>query len=422
MKKIAVVGLGYVGLPLALEFGKHFNTVGFDISESKVESYQRHQDPTREVSPEAFALSTQFKATNVLADISDADVIVIAMPTPVDGGNNPDFTFLINASTMVGSVMKHGAIVVYESTVHPGATENICVGFLEKASGKKWKQDFFVGYSPERIRPGDKVMTLTKITKIVSGDTPETLETIASLYETIITAGVYRTSSIKVAEASKLVENIQIDVNVALVNELAMLFKDMGIDTNEVLDAAATKWNFSNYRPGLVGGHCISVDPHYLLDVAGEYGHQLDLIRTARRTNNHMASFILLEACDFLGTVNKKKIAILGTAFKENCSDIRNSKTMELIDLFDECGAEVFAWDPIVDWPSVLQEYKYQMVAFEDIPECDVVILAVPHREILDEGDAKLMSMLSPNGLFIDVKGKIDKSLFENNTRQLWRL
>jgi UDP-N-acetyl-D-galactosamine dehydrogenase len=420
--RIAVIGLGYVGLPLAIEFGKHLPTVGFDISVDKITAYRGQIDPSGEVSPEEFKKSVSFFPTTNIGAICEADYIIIAMPTPVDENNNPDFSFLIKASEAVGGVMKPGAIVIYESTVHPGATEEICIPILEKASKSKWMKDFFVGYSPERVAPGDKVMTLTDIVKVVSGDTRETTERIAALYRIIIKAGVFEASSIRVAEAAKIVENIQRDVNIALMNELATIFHRLDIDTNEVLDAASTKWNFSNYRPGLVGGHCISVDPHYMIKKAEEVGHDLSFIRTARKINDSIASFIVDETSKHYDTLEGAKIAILGLTFKENCADIRNAKVFDIIKEYQARGATIYAYDPVAIRSDVQHEYGIEAIEFDNIPVCDVVVLAVPHKEILAKGADVLLSRLSHCGIFVDVKGKMNKSNFENCFKRLWRL
>lgn len=421
MKKVAVIGLGYVGLPLALQFAKHFPTVGYDISETKIIAYRNLFDPSNEVSLEEFQAAYLFEPTTDILAISDADFIIIAMPTPVDEENVPDFACLISVSSIVGANMKSGAIVIYESTVYPGATEEICIPILEQASGLIWKQDFFVGYSPERISPGEKVMSLTKLTKIVSGDTRETLGSIAELYETIIIAGVYKAASIRVAEAAKIVENIQRDVNIALMNELSTIFHRLDLDTNEVIDAAASKWNFANYRPGLVGGHCISVDPYYLINKAATVGHSSSFLNSTREINNAMAKFVVKETTKDIDPIGKK-VAVFGLTFKENCSDIRNSKVFDLIKEYQNLGMEVFAFDYMVNPMEVEHEYGIKITNFDDIPQCDIVVLASPHTDWVKFDADALVEKTKIGGLFVDIKGRFNKAKFINSPYRLWRL
>ena len=324
---IGVVGLGYVGLPLAVEFGKLFDTVGFDLSEAKVAAYRNHNDPTGEVSTADLKAAGKLICTTDVAMLAKADVIVIAVPTPVDDARLPDFSPLLSASRAIGPHLKAGAIVVYESTVYPGATEEVCIPALEMASGKKWKKDFFVGYSPERINPGDKEHTLTKIIKVVSGDTPETLERVAAAYGAVVNAGVHRVSSIRVAEAAKVIENSQRDLNIAFMNELAIIFNKMGLDTAEVLAAAGTKWNFLKFRPGLVGGHCIGVDPYYLTYQAEKFGHHPEVILAGRRINDSMGKYVAEQTVKTMiragGKLQGGTVNVLGLTFKENCPDVR---------------------------------------------------------------------------------------------------
>ena len=335
MSVVAVVGLGYVGLPLAVEFGKKQPTIGFDLSERKVEHYRRHVDPTGEVSSADLKAAVHLEVTSDPARLAEADFLIVAVPTPVDAAHQPDFSPLAGASESVGRYMKRGAIVVYESTVYPGATEEVCIPILEKSSGMKWKTDFHVGYSPERINPGDKERTLTKITKVVSGDDSETLEKVAALYGSAVTAGVHRASSIKVAEAAKVIENTQRDLNIALMNELAILFGKLGIDTLEVLEAAGTKWNFLPFRPGLVGGHCIGVDPYYLTHKADMLGYHPQVILAGRRINYGMGKFIAEQTVKQMiragSQVHGCKVNVLGLTFKENCPDLRNSRVIDVI-------------------------------------------------------------------------------------------
>jgi len=422
MKQIAVIGLGYVGLPLALEFGKHYETIGYDISEQKIKAYEQHIDPSGEVSFGDFQVATKFKPTTDITEIRNADFIIIAMPTPVDENNVPDFQCLIDASTIVGQNMKAGSTVIYESTVYPGATEEVCIPVLEEFSGLEWKKDFYVGYSPERISPGDKQRTLTKIKKIVSGDTRATLGAVSTLYKLIIEAGVYEAPSIRVAEAAKVVENIQRDVNIALMNELSTIFNKLDLDTNEVLDAASSKWNFVNFRPGLVGGHCIGVDPYYLISKADSVGHDSKFLKQAREVNNSMASFIASQALEGVEDPSKLKVAVFGLTFKEDCKDMRNSKVVDLVKAFKDVGAEVFVNDVIADEEDVVHEYGFNSTRFENIPVCDVVVLAVPHHTYLNLGEGAFISKLKNQGTFVDVKGKFDPSMFESVADKVWRM
>src|SRR5436305_4706222 len=324
--KVAVVGLGYVGLPLAVEFGKKFTTIGFDLSTEKIDAYRRHSDPTGEVSTEELQAADKLRPTSDASALKEADFIVVAVPTPVDDAHVPDFSPLVGASTSVGKNLKRGATVVFESTVYPGATEEVCIPIIEKHSGLKWKQDFFVGYSPERINPGDKQHTLTTITKVVSGDSPKTLDLVAEMYGSIVKAGVYRASSIKVAEAAKVIENTQRDLNIALVNELSLIFHRIGIDTLDVLEAAGTKWNFLPFRPGLVGGHCIGVDPYYLTYKAELLGYMPQVIQAGRRINDNMGRFVARKGVKLLiqhgHSMLDAKATILGLTFKEDCPDL----------------------------------------------------------------------------------------------------
>ena len=347
---IAVVGLGYVGLPLAVEFGKKAPTLGLDLSIEKVAAYRRHIDLTGVVSTQDLQAATQLQCHTEPAVLNEADFIIISVPTPVNAAQQPDFMPLIKSSETVGKHLKRGTIVVYESTVYPGATEEVCIPILEKHSGLKWKQDFWVGYSPERINPGDTERSVTKIVKMVSGDTQATLDKVAEVYGSIITAGVYKTSSIKVAEAAKVIENTQRDLNIALMNELAIIFKLAGIDTLEVLEAAGTKWNFLPFRPGLVGGHCIGVDPYYLTYKAENLGYYPKVILAGRHINDGMASYVAQQTIKQMignGTnIMGCRIIVLGLTFKENCSDLRNSKVADLVKELQEFGCEVYVHDP----------------------------------------------------------------------------
>ncbi|HET9976648.1 MAG TPA: nucleotide sugar dehydrogenase, partial [Burkholderiaceae bacterium] len=342
MTVVAVVGLGYVGLPLAIEFGKRYRTIGFDLSAAKIAAYLKHHDPTGEVPAESFAASTLLRPTTDPAALAEADFVVVAVPTPVDDAHVPDFSPLEGASVFVGRNLKRGATVVYESTVYPGATEEVCIPILERESGLKWKADFTVGYSPERINPGDKQRTLTTIVKVVSGDSAETLERVAAMYASVVTAGVYKASSIKVAEAAKVIENTQRDLNIALVNELAMIFRRIGIDTTEVLEAAGTKWNFLPFRPGLVGGHCIGVDPYYLTHKAELVGYHPEVILAGRRINDGMGAHVANEVLKLMARrgldVARGRVLLLGLTFKENCPDLRNTRVVDVIAALRDYG------------------------------------------------------------------------------------
>lgn len=385
-RKIAVVGLGYVGLPVAVAFGKSHQVIGFDINTKRINELQSGHDSTDEVTPQEL-VATRIQYTSDLVDLRKADFYIIAVPTPVDNGNKPDLSPLIGASTSVGKALKVGDIVVYESTVYPGATEEECVPVLERISGLKHGIDFTVGYSPERINPGDKEHTFTKIKKIVAGFDLPTLETIADVYGSVVTAGVHRASCIKVAEAAKVIENTQRDLNIALMNELAVIFKRLDIDTQEVLEAAGSKWNFLPFRPGLVGGHCIGVDPYYLTHKAEQVGYIPQVILAGRRINDSMASFVAKSTIKLMIQqgidVSKARIGVLGLTFKENCPDTRNSKVIDIIRELQEYGVEVIAVDPHADPEEVQHEYavNLQDISLLEKNKVDALILAVAHRE-----------------------------------------
>ena len=426
MDTVAVVGLGYVGLPLAVEFGKKRNTIGFDLSTSKIESYKRYIDPTDEVSTADSKAATQLTVTANPSEISKADYIIVAVPTPVDQAHQPDFSALIGASEIVGRNMKPGAIIVYESTVYPGATEEICIPVIEKYSGLQWKKDFFVGYSPERINPGDKQHTLTTIIKVVSGDNPATLEKVAHLYESIITAGVYRASNIKVAEAAKVIENTQRDLNIALMNELAIIFDKLGIDTLEILQAAGTKWNFLPFRPGLVGGHCIGVDPYYLTHKAEMVGYIPQVILAGRRINDNMAKFIAEQTIKQIikGGFNVKgaKVNVLGLTFKENCPDLRNSKVADVISELKDYGVDVYVHDPIAEAKEAEHEYGVTLQSWESLPKAHAIISAVSHRDFIQKPLTEICSKLVDKGCFIDVKSQFNENDLCKAGLSVWRL
>ena len=423
---VAVVGLGYVGLPLAVEFGKKRKTIGFDLSESKIDSYRRHVDPTGELSTDQMRAAEQLSVSADPAAIAAADYIVVAVPTPVDIAHNPDFGPLAGATKTVGMHMKKGAIVVFESTVYPGATEEVCIPILEQHSGLKWKQDFHVGFSPERINPGDKEHTLTTILKVVSGDDAETLEKVAQLYESIITAGVYRASSVKVAEAAKVIENTQRDLNIALMNELAIIFDKIGIDTLEVLKAAGTKWNFLPFRPGLVGGHCIGVDPYYLTHKAEMIGYHPQVILAGRRINDGMAKFVAektiksMIAAGF--NVKGAKVNVIGLTFKENCPDLRNSKVADIVTELKSYGVEVHVHDPVADAGEALHEYQIELESWDQLPCADAVVAAVSHKELLARPLADFQHKLNKGGCFIDVKALFDQDALTAAGYSVWRL
>lgn len=425
--KIAVVGLGYVGLPLAVEFGKKFLTSGIDLSEYKIASYRKFVDSAGEVSSENMRAATLLSYHSNPEVLNEADFIVVAVPTPVDKANQPDFTALIKSSEAVGKYIKRGAIVVYESTVYPGATEEVCIPLIEKHSGLKWKKDFFVGYSPERINPGDKERTVTKIVKVVSGDTPETLKIVAEVYGAIITAGVYPASSIKVAEAAKVIENTQRDLNIALMNELAIIFDKIGIDTLEVLRVAGTKWNFLPFRPGLVGGHCIGVDPYYLTHKSDMLGYHPQVILAGRRINDGMTAYVAQQTVKQIiqtgGIVKGSKVIVLGLTFKENCADLRNSKVADLVRELQEFGCEVSIHDPLAEPKEAIHEYGINLTQWDLLPmQSDAIVAAVSHTEYINKPISELLSKLKVGGVFIDVKSAYPQDAIEAAGYKLWRL
>jgi len=423
---IAVVGLGYVGLPLAVEFGKRYRTLGFDLAADKVSAYKRHVDPTGEVATADLKAATLLECTTDPAVLREADFVVVAVPTPVNEARQPDFTPLVKSSESVGRHLKRGAIVVYESTVYPGATEEICIPILERESGLAWKKDFFVGYSPERINPGDKERTVTKITKVVSGDTPQTLATVAQVYGSIITAGVYAASSIKVAEAAKVIENTQRDLNIALVNELSMIFERVGIDTMEVLKAAGTKWNFLPFRPGLVGGHCIGVDPYYLTYKADMMGYHPQLILAGRRVNDGMGKYVAEQTVKQIIAagfpVKDAKVVVLGMTFKENCPDLRNSKVIDVVRELQSYGIDVLVHDPIADNAECQHEYGVALTPWDALPQAQAMVAAVAHKEYLERPLADLTSKLIAGGVFADVKASYDADALKAAGHPVWRL
>jgi UDP-N-acetyl-D-galactosamine dehydrogenase len=426
MQTIAVVGLGYVGLPLAIEFGRLHPTIGFDRSKSRIEELARRHDRTGELSTADIEAAKFLRATDDPAALREADFIIVAVPTPVDAGRRPDFAPLVSASETVGRHMKRGAVVIYESTVYPGATEEICVPILEQQARMRWREDFHVGYSPERINPGDREHTLARIVKVVSGDDAETLERVAALYAGIVKAGVYRASSIRVAEAAKVIENTQRDLNIALVNELAVLFDHLALDTLEVLQAAGTKWNFLPFRPGLVGGHCIGVDPYYLTHKAEQVGYHPQVILAGRRINDSMGQFIADKTMQQIAAsgraVKGARVNVLGLTFKENVPDLRNSKVADVIAALQNAGVAVHVHDPLADAPEAWHEYDLKLDSWDDLPQADAVILAVPHRHYLEMPLAALTGKLAPGGCFIDIKSALDRTALAAAGIRVWRL
>ncbi len=426
MTVVAVIGLGYVGLPLVVEFGKHNRTIGFDIAESKVESCKNGIDPAHELSEADMNSAIYAEYSSDPAVLAEADVIIVAVPTPVDGAHIPDFSPLIGASRCAGQYMKKNAVVIYESTVYPGATEEVCIPVLEKTSNMKWKKDFFVGYSPERINPGDREHTLTKILKVVSGDTPETLEKVANLYEKIVIPGVHRCSSIKAAEACKVIENTQRDLNIALMNELAIIFEMLDIDTNEVFEAAGTKWNFLNFKPGLVGGHCIGVDPYYLTHKAVTMGYHPQVILAGRRINDGMGKFIAEQTIKVMiscgSYVKGARVNILGLTFKENCADLHNSKVIDVINELAIYGVDVFVHDPHADHEEAMNEYGVKLLPWNDMPRADAIVAAVSHQQFNELSTDDFQQKLIKGGCLIDVKSSFNVPEMEAAGIKVWRL
>jgi UDP-N-acetyl-D-galactosamine dehydrogenase len=426
MDIIAVVGLGYVGLPLALAFGRLFPTIGYDLSPQKIENYRNYNDPSGTVSSSDLRAANKVSFTTDPSELARANVIVIAVPTPIDIARKPDFSPLISASENAGRYMKRGAIVIYESTVYPGATEEVCVPVLERTSGLKWKRDFHVGYSPERINPGDKEHTLINTAKVVAGDSPQSLQKVAQLYEKIVQAKVHRVSSLKVAEAAKVIENTQRDLNIALMNELAVIFNMLDLDTLEVLEAAGTKWNFLPFRPGLVGGHCIGVDPYYLTHKAEMIGYHPQVILAGRRINDSMAKFVAEQTVKQLiragSYIKGAKVNVLGVTFKENVPDLRNSKVADLIAELRAYGAEVFVHDPVADPVQAREEYDIELLPWDALPQAEAIVVAVAHKTFVSLPMAAYENKLIPNGCFIDVKGQFDQQALRDAGLQMWRL
>jgi UDP-N-acetyl-D-galactosamine dehydrogenase len=426
MQTVAVIGLGYVGLPLVVEFGKHTRTIGFDIVEDKVAKCRAGTDPSREIPDADMALAVHAEYTCDPHALREADFILIAVPTPVDAARIPDFGPLIAASRHIAQHLKKGATVVYESTVYPGATEEVCIPVLEQVSGLTWKRDFFVGYSPERINPGDREHMLTNVVKVVSGDTPETLARVAALYERVVRPGVYRCSSIKAAEACKVIENTQRDLNIALMNELAIIFDKIGIDTHEVLEAAGTKWNFLKFTPGLVGGHCIGVDPYYLTHKAEMLGYHPQVILAGRRINDGMGKYIAEQTVKQMiasGTsIKGAKVNVLGLTFKEDCADLRNSKVVDIINELETYGCEVFVHDPEGDPVEALHEHGVALSTWSDLPRADAIVAAVAHKQYRRLSIDEICAKAVDSGCFIDVKAGFDAQALGAAGLRVWRL
>jgi UDP-N-acetyl-D-galactosamine dehydrogenase len=423
---VAVVGLGYVGLPLVVEFGKTLHTIGFDIDATRVARCLDGQDPSREIGDDDMRAAHLAEYSADARCLNAADIILVAVPTPVDQARIPDFGPLLSASRLIGTHMKPGAIVVYESTVYPGATEEVCIPELERASGGRWKQDFFVGYSPERINPGDREHRLTNVVKVVSGDTAETLDKVAALYERIVQPGVHRCTSIKAAEACKVIENTQRDLNIALMNELAIIFDKVGIDTAEVLRAAGTKWNFLRFEPGLVGGHCIGVDPYYLTHKAEMLGYHPQVITAGRRINDGMGKYIAEQTVKQMiangSQVRGAKVNVLGLTFKENCPDLRNSKVVDIVQELRSYGVEVFVHDPWADAAEAERQHGLRLVPWEALPRADAIVAAVAHREFAERDAQELGRKTIRNGCFIDVKSRFDRAALRGLGLRVWRL
>ena len=427
-KKLAIIGLGYVGLPLAVEFGKHRPVLGFDINQTRIQELASGKDHTLEVTDEDLKAAIHLQYSNNPAELKTCQIYIVTVPTPVDQVNRPDMTPLIKASQTVGAVLKKGDIVIYESTVFPGATEEVCVPELEKASGLKFNQDFFCGYSPERINPGDKVNTLTKIKKITSGSTPEVAEEVDALYRSIITAGTWKASSLKVAEAAKVIENSQRDLNIAFVNELSVIFERIGIDTLEVLEAAGSKWNFLPFRPGMVGGHCIGVDPYYLTHKAEEVGYHPQVILAGRRINDNMARYaarnLIKRMIENGVNVARSTVAVLGVTFKENCPDIRNSKVIDLIRELQSWNVNVVVADAWADVAEVKREYGLELTALDAVDQVDGLVVAVGHDEYRSLKPVQLAALCKTENkpVIADVKSLFDRHALADAGFTVFRL
>ena len=425
--KIAIIGLGYVGLPLAVEFGKKYPTTGFDINGPRIAALILGHDSTLEVDEAELKQATQLNYTTDIEQLKSCNIYIVTVPTPIDSHKRPDLTPLEKASETVGKVLSKGDIVIYESTVYPGATEEVCVPILERHSGLTFNKDFYCGYSPERINPGDKEHRVTTIKKVTSGSTPEIADIVDNLYKSIITAGTYKASSIKVAEAAKVIENTQRDLNIALMNELAIIFERLGIDTLEVLKAAGTKWNFLPFRPGLVGGHCIGVDPYYLTHKAEILGYHPQVIQAGRRINDGMPAYVAQQTIKQMirsGTnIRGAKVIVLGLTFKENCSDLRNSKVADLVKELQEFGCEVYVHDPLAEAEQALHEYGITLREWHQLPQnADAIVAAVSHAKYTTQPVANLLAPLKRCGVFIDIKSAYMPEAITATGAYLWRL
>ncbi len=406
--KIGIIGLGYVGLPLAVEFGKKYPTTGFDINSQRIAELQSGHDSTLEVDADELASAGQLQFADAIDALHECNVYIVTVPTPINKHKQPDLTPLLKASETIGSVLKHGDVVIYESTVYPGATEEDCVPVLEATSGLAFNENFYVGYSPERINPGDKEHRVTSILKVTSGSTPETADYVDALYNSIIVAGTHLASSIRVAEAAKVIENTQRDVNIALINELALLFNRLGISTEEVLLAAGTKWNFLPFRPGLVGGHCIGVDPYYLTHKAQSVGYHPQIILSGRRINDYMGKYVVSRVIKLMLKkrlhIQQANILILGLTFKEDCPDLRNTRVIDMIDEFREYEARVDVYDPWVDRQEAQDEYGIQLLDNLEDGQYDAVVLAVSHQQFKEMGAARIRALGKSNSVLFDIK------------------
>lgn len=425
--KIAIIGLGYVGLPLAVEFGKKYPTTGFDINGPRIAALISGHDSTLEVDEAELKQATQLNYTTDIEQLKSCNIYIVTVPTPIDSHKRPDLTPLEKASETVGKVLSKGDIVIYESTVYPGATEEVCVPILVQHSGLTFNKDFYCGYSPERINPGDKEHRVTTIKKVTSGSTPEIADIVDNLYKSIITAGTHKASSIKVAEAAKVIENTQRDLNIALMNELAIIFERLGIDTLEVLKAAGTKWNFLPFRPGLVGGHCIGVDPYYLTHKAEILGYHPQVIQAGRRINDGMAAYVAQQTIKQMirsGTnIRGAKVIVLGLTFKENCSDLRNSKVADLVKELQEFGCEVYVHDPLAEAEQALHEYGITLREWHQLPQnADAIVAAVSHAKYTTQPVANLLAPLKRCGVFIDIKSAYMPEAITATGAYLWRL
>ncbi len=426
-KSVVIMGLGYVGLPLALAFGRIMPTIGFDISHDKIQAYREGNDPTGEMDRGLFSFAEYLDYTTDAACLSRADFIIVAVPTPVDQAHQPDLTPMVKAAEIVGRYLKPGAIIIFESTVYPGVTEDVCVPIIEHESGIKCGDGGFkVGYSPERVNPGDRMHTLEKIVKVVSGQDEETLDQVAALYELVIEAGVHRAPSIKVAEAAKVIENTQRDLNIALMNELAIIFDRMDIDTQDVLEAAGTKWNFLPFRPGLVGGHCIGVDPYYLTYKAEILGYQPQVILAGRRINDGMGKFVAEQTIKQMivtgRPVKGARVLVLGITFKEDCADLRNSRVPDVIRELEDYGVDVMVYDPVANHAEARKEYGVGLISLNHIKRVDAIVVAVAHREIMMLGMDVFKSLLDEGSPFIDAKSAFDRNLLKDAGFKVWRL